>query len=132
MIKSVWHLATNNLAGRPGRTALLTVGVSLATTLSVLVAVSVGTLQHSYSESMGATAGTGDVHLRHRSYDMLDARVIMPMVQSWPEVEYAGAAQALRQTWIDLRGAMRGVLEETSLAELVRLAAVEAQDEAVS
>jgi Rrf2 family protein len=48
------------------------------------------------------------------------------------EVEYAGAAQALRQTWIDLRSAMRGVLEETSLAELVRLSAVETQDEAVS
>jgi Rrf2 family protein len=48
------------------------------------------------------------------------------------EVEYAGAAQALRQTWIDLRSAMRGVLEETSLADLVRLAAVEAQNEAVS
>ena len=48
------------------------------------------------------------------------------------EVAYAGAARALRQTWIDLRGAMRSVLEETSLAELVRLAAVETQDEPVS
>ena len=48
------------------------------------------------------------------------------------EVAYTGAARALRQTWIDLRGAMRGVLEETSLAELVRLAAVETQDEPVS
>ena len=47
------------------------------------------------------------------------------------EVAYAGPAQALRQTWIDLRGAMRGVLEETSLAALVRLAAVETKDEAV-
>ena len=39
------------------------------------------------------------------------------------EVVYDGAAQALRQTWIDLRAAMRGVLEETTLAELVRAAA---------
>ena len=35
------------------------------------------------------------------------------------EVEYTGAASALRDVWIDLRASMRGVLEETSLAELV-------------
>jgi Rrf2 family protein len=34
-------------------------------------------------------------------------------------VSYEGAATALRETWLDLRTAMRGVLEETSLAELV-------------
>src|SRR5688572_5521999 len=35
------------------------------------------------------------------------------------EVEYAGAAAGLRDVWIDLRASMRGVLEETSLADLV-------------
>jgi DNA-binding IscR family transcriptional regulator len=35
------------------------------------------------------------------------------------ELEYVGAAAALRDTWIDLRTAMRGVLEETSLADVV-------------
>ena len=35
------------------------------------------------------------------------------------EVEYAGAAAALSDTWLELRAAMRGVLEETSLADLV-------------
>jgi Rrf2 family protein len=35
------------------------------------------------------------------------------------EVEYAGAAAALRDVWIDLRTSMRGVLEQTSLADLV-------------
>jgi DNA-binding IscR family transcriptional regulator len=34
-------------------------------------------------------------------------------------VEYAGAAAALGEVWIELRTSMRGVLEETSLAELV-------------
>ena len=34
-------------------------------------------------------------------------------------VAYDGAATALRDTWLDLRTAMRGVLEETSLADLV-------------
>lgn len=34
------------------------------------------------------------------------------------ELEYVGAAAALRDTWIDLRAAMRGVLEETSLADV--------------
>ena len=38
------------------------------------------------------------------------------------EVEYTGAASGLRDVWIDLRTSMRGVLEETSLAELVRRA----------
>jgi Rrf2 family protein len=35
------------------------------------------------------------------------------------DVEYQGVARALQGTWIELRAAMRGVLEETSLAELV-------------
>jgi Rrf2 family protein len=35
------------------------------------------------------------------------------------EVEYAGAASALQQVWIDLRTNMRAVLEQTSLADLV-------------
>jgi Rrf2 family protein len=35
------------------------------------------------------------------------------------DVEYTGAATALRDVWIDLRTSMRGVLEETSLADLV-------------
>jgi len=34
-------------------------------------------------------------------------------------VAYEGSAAALRETWLDLRAAMRGVLEETSLADLV-------------
>ena len=35
------------------------------------------------------------------------------------EVAYTGAAAGLRDVWIDLRASMRGVLEETSLADLV-------------
>ncbi len=35
------------------------------------------------------------------------------------DVEYSGAAAGLREVWIDLRASMRGVLEETSLADLV-------------
>src|SRR5688500_16269361 len=35
------------------------------------------------------------------------------------EVSYGGAAVALRDVWIDLRTSMRGVLEATSLADLV-------------
>ena len=35
------------------------------------------------------------------------------------EVRYEGAARALAPVWLDLRTAMRGVLEETSLADLV-------------
>jgi Rrf2 family protein len=38
------------------------------------------------------------------------------------EVEYVGAAAALRDTWLELRAAMRAVLEETSLADLVERA----------
>jgi Rrf2 family protein len=34
------------------------------------------------------------------------------------DVHYAGAAQALASDWIDLRAAMRGVLEETTLADV--------------
>ena len=34
------------------------------------------------------------------------------------EVEYTGAAVPLRDVWIELRTSMRGVLEETSLADL--------------
>ena len=35
------------------------------------------------------------------------------------DVEYTGAATALREVWIDLRTSMRGVLETTTLADLV-------------
>jgi Rrf2 family protein len=34
------------------------------------------------------------------------------------DVHYDGAAQALASVWIDLRAAMRGVLEETTLADV--------------
>lgn len=36
------------------------------------------------------------------------------------DVRYVGAAAALAPVWIDLRTAMRGVLEETTLADVVR------------
>ncbi len=35
------------------------------------------------------------------------------------DVRYDGAARALAPVWIDLRAAMRGVLEETTLADVV-------------
>ena len=35
------------------------------------------------------------------------------------DVAYSGAATGLRDVWIELRSSMRGVLEETSLADLV-------------
>jgi Rrf2 family protein len=35
------------------------------------------------------------------------------------DVTYVGAASALRDVWIDLRTAIRGVLEQTTLADLV-------------
>ena len=38
------------------------------------------------------------------------------------EIEYSGNARALRDVWIELRAAMRGVLEETTLADLLERA----------
>ena len=35
------------------------------------------------------------------------------------DAEYTGAATGLRDVWIELRASMRGVLEETSLADVV-------------
>ena len=35
------------------------------------------------------------------------------------ELEYAGAASGLRDIWLELRAQMRGVLEQTTLADLV-------------
>jgi Rrf2 family protein len=35
------------------------------------------------------------------------------------EVSYVGSAEALRDVWIELRAAMRGVLETTTIADLV-------------
>ena len=35
------------------------------------------------------------------------------------DVEYVGAASGLQPLWLDLRSAMRGVLEQTTLADLV-------------
>ena len=36
------------------------------------------------------------------------------------DVRYEGVARALAAVWIDLRAAMRGVLEETTLADIVQ------------
>ena len=41
------------------------------------------------------------------------------------DVAYDGAARALAPVWIALRAAMRGVLEETTLADLVARSAVD-------
>jgi Rrf2 family protein len=38
------------------------------------------------------------------------------------DIEYVGAAAGLQPLWLDLRTAMRGVLEETSLADVVERA----------
>jgi DNA-binding IscR family transcriptional regulator len=35
------------------------------------------------------------------------------------ELEYRGAATGLRDVWLDLRTQIRGVLEQTTLADLV-------------
>jgi DNA-binding IscR family transcriptional regulator len=35
-------------------------------------------------------------------------------------VSYSGAAASLQEVWLDLRTAMRSVLEQTTLADLVR------------
>ena len=35
------------------------------------------------------------------------------------EIEYTGAAAGLQPLWLELRGAMRDVLEQTTLADLV-------------
>ena len=35
------------------------------------------------------------------------------------DVRYDGVARALAAVWIDLRAAMRGVLDETTLADIV-------------
>jgi Rrf2 family protein len=40
------------------------------------------------------------------------------------EVAYDGAAQSLATVWIELRAAMRGVLEETTLADVVERSGV--------
>jgi Rrf2 family protein len=46
------------------------------------------------------------------------------------EIRYEGAAAALQDVWLELRSAMRGVLEDASLAELVaRSSSVDAQRE---
>ncbi len=39
------------------------------------------------------------------------------------DVAYTGAATALREVWIELRASMRGVLETTTLADLVERSA---------
>ena len=39
------------------------------------------------------------------------------------DVSYTGAATALQDVWIELRASMRGVLEQTSLADLVERSA---------
>ncbi len=105
----MWHLATNNLAGRPGRTALLVTAVTLATVLSVLVAVTIGTLQHSYTEAMKSAAGAGDLHIRHRSHQRFDAN-LLEQVRTFPEVEFAAGRLEQRGVNLELSRTKRNVI----------------------
>ncbi len=45
-------------------------------------------------------------------------------------ISYAGSAVPLRDVWIDLRTAMRGVLEQTTLADLVERGRAEGESRA--
>ena len=105
-MRAVWHLAINSLAGRRGRTALLITAVALATVLSVFVACVLGTLHVSYAECMGFAAGRSDLHIRQRSYERFDQR-LLEKVRTWSEVELAAGRLDHKGVTLELVGTDR-------------------------
>lgn len=89
LIQPVWHLATNSLAGRPTRTALLVLAVALATVLTVAVAAAIGTLTSSIELAMGRIAGRADAQVRHRHHGRIPLDLLQ-QIRDWPEVLVAG------------------------------------------
>lgn len=85
MIQPVWQLATNSLAGRRGRTALLVAAVAVATALAVAVAATMGTVGHSVRNVVGRVAGLSDARIVHRYQQRLNNSVI-DTVRAWPDV----------------------------------------------
>ncbi|MEX0775756.1 MAG: FtsX-like permease family protein [Phycisphaeraceae bacterium] len=81
----MWHLATSNLAGKRGRSALLVLAVALAVVLTVSIAAGLGTIGAALSHRLGRVAGLSDLQITHRYNSRVD-QAVLAQVRAWPEV----------------------------------------------
>jgi len=87
-MRSTWHLATNNLAGRPLRTSLLVGAIVAAVTLMVAVASMLDTVDRTHERTLGSMFGLGQLRLVHRYHQRIDHKLV-EQVKQWPGVEIA-------------------------------------------
>jgi putative ABC transport system permease protein len=83
-----WQLARNTLAGKPGRTALMTGAVALAASLVVAVSCGIGSVQASLEHGIVKLLGRADARIVHQGNGRFDEKWL-DQVRSWPEVQHA-------------------------------------------
>ena len=76
MIRAVWHLAINSLAGRRGRTFLLVLAVTMATALSVAVSTAIGLTGQQMQAESAQLAGMSDISIHHSLRRGMDASLL--------------------------------------------------------
>lgn len=87
-MQPIWRLATNSLAGRPGRTALLIAAVAAATALVVAAGVCIDTLGASVFGVVGRVTGHAELRISHAYNEPFDA-ALLDKVNTWPQVRRA-------------------------------------------
>jgi putative ABC transport system permease protein len=85
MMRATWHLATNNLAGRPLRTALLLGAILASVTLMIAVASLLDTVDHTHRQSIGSMFGLGELRVVRRFQQRLSESLVND-ARNWPEV----------------------------------------------
>jgi len=89
-MQSIWRLARNWLAGKPGRTALMIAAVAIAASLVVAVSCAIGSVQASMEYGIVKILGATDARIIHPANGRFDES-LLATARSWPEVRLASA-----------------------------------------
>lgn len=75
-MRAAWRLATNSLAGRRRRTALLAMAIALSTSLVAAVACSLASLNAGMESRVASTLGAADIRIHEVAGGRFDARAV--------------------------------------------------------
>ncbi|MCA9290914.1 MAG: ABC transporter permease [Phycisphaerales bacterium] len=99
-----WRLARNNLAGRPGRTALMVGALALAASLVTAVSCTIGTVQHAFEFRVAQILGATDARIFHQGNNRFDD-AMLDRARAWPEVAAAAGHLSSSITLVRADGA---------------------------
>ncbi len=98
-MRASWRFAHRNLVGRPTRTILLVLAITLAAALVAAATAALSTLQASFDTSIARAIGEADARVVHRYGEPFE-RSVLDTVRAWEDVEDAtgGLAGSLTLT----------------------------------